>query len=186
MGNGMVDFKSNEGSASGYLALPKSGKGAGVIVIQEWWGLVPHIKDICDRFASKGFLALAPDLFHGKSTVSPDEAGRMMMALQIDQAENDLKGAVQFLLNHEAASNDKVGCVGFCMGGQLALYAASKKPRHRRLRRLLWHPPQCEPRSTQSPLPLSWFFRGRRYLRYPRCSPCAGTKTQGLGEKNRI
>lgn len=128
MGNGMVDFKSNEGSASGYLALPKSGKGAGVIVIQEWWGLVPHIKDICDRFASKGFLALAPDLFHGKSTVSPDEAGRMMMALQIDQAENDLKGAVQFLLNHEAASNDKVGCVGFCMGGQLALYAASKNP----------------------------------------------------------
>jgi carboxymethylenebutenolidase len=124
----MVDFSSNGGSASGYLAIPAKGKGPGVIVIQEWWGLVDHIKDVCDRFASEGYVALAPDLYHGKTTRSPDEAGKLMMALRIDEAEKDLRGAIQYLLNHEATTGDKVGVIGFCMGGALALYAASKNP----------------------------------------------------------
>ncbi len=124
----MVNFSANGGTTAGYLAIPKSGKGPGVIVIQEWWGLVPHIKDVCDRFAAEGFLALAPDIFHGQSTTSPDEAGRLMMALRIDQAEKDLQGAVKYLLGHKAILGRKVGCVGFCMGGQLALFAASKNP----------------------------------------------------------
>ncbi|MEK6321460.1 MAG: dienelactone hydrolase family protein [Acidobacteriota bacterium] len=128
MAGQMVEFSSNGGSASGYLATPASGKGPGVIVIQEWWGLVPHIKDVCDRFAAEGFVALAPDLYHGKSTTSPDEAGKMMMAMRIDEAERDLRGAAQFLLNHEATTGDKVGTVGFCMGGALSLYAATKNP----------------------------------------------------------
>lgn len=121
-----VEFSSNGGAASGYLAIPASGKGPGVIVIQEWWGLVPHIKDVCDRFAAEGIVALAPDLYHGKSTTSPDEAGKLMMALRIDEAEKDLRGAAQFLLNHDATTGDKVGTVGFCMGGALSLYAATK------------------------------------------------------------
>lgn len=121
-----VEFSSNGGAASGYLAIPASGKGPGVIVIQEWWGLVPHIKDVCDRFAAEGMVALAPDLYHGKSTTSPDEAGKLMMALRIDEAEKDLRGAAQFLLNHDATTGDKVGTVGFCMGGALSLYAATK------------------------------------------------------------
>src|SRR5260370_38693462 len=111
----MVEFASNGGTASGYLAIPASGKGTGVIVIQEWWGLVPHIKDVCDRFAAEGLVALAPDLYHGKSATSPDEAGKLMMALQIDEAEKDLRGAVGFLLDHEATTGEKVGTVGFCM-----------------------------------------------------------------------
>jgi carboxymethylenebutenolidase len=126
MAGQMVNFNANGGTTPGYLAIPKSGKGPGVIVIQEWWGLVPHIKGVCDRFAAEGFLALAPDLFHGQSTTSPDEAGRLMMALRIDQAEKDLQGAVKYLLGNKAISGRKVGCVGFCMGGQLALFAASK------------------------------------------------------------
>jgi carboxymethylenebutenolidase len=97
-----------------------------VIVIQEWWGLVDHIKNLCDRFAESGFVALAPDLYHGQTAKSPDEAGKLMMALRIDEAEQDLSGAVQYLLDHDAVTGDKVGCVGFCMGGALALYAASK------------------------------------------------------------
>jgi carboxymethylenebutenolidase len=97
-----------------------------VIVIQEWWGLVDHIKNVCDRFAEAGFVALAPDLYHGQTAKSPDEAGKLMMALRIDEAEQDLSGAVQYLLDHDAVTGDKVGCVGFCMGGALALYAASK------------------------------------------------------------
>ncbi|HEX9758771.1 MAG TPA: dienelactone hydrolase family protein [Nitrospiria bacterium] len=128
MAGKMVNFTSNGATTPGYLAVPQSGKGQGVIVIQEWWGLVPHIKDVCDRFASEGFLALAPDLYHGENTTSPDEAGRLMMALRMDQAEKDLQGAVQFLVGHSATTSQKVGCVGFCMGGQLALFAASKNP----------------------------------------------------------
>lgn len=124
----MVSFSANGGSSAGYLATPASGKGPGVIAIQEWWGLVPHIKSVCDRFAAAGLVALAPDLYHGQSTTSPDEAGRLMMALRIDQAEKDLQGAVKYLLGHKATVGKKVGMVGFCMGGQLSLYAASKNP----------------------------------------------------------
>lgn len=123
-----VQFGTNGANTPGYLAVPASGKGPGVVVIQEWWGLVDHIKDVCDRFAAEGFLALAPDLYHGESTTSPDEAGRMMMSLQIDRAERDLRGAIQYLLGHESVAGSKAGCVGFCMGGQLSLFAASKNP----------------------------------------------------------
>src|SRR6185437_13151938 len=94
MSGEMVEFQSNGGTTSGYLSLPASGKGPGVVVIQEWWGLVPHIKDICDRFAAKGFVTLATDMYHGESTKSPDEAGKLMMALRIDEAEKDLRGAI--------------------------------------------------------------------------------------------
>jgi carboxymethylenebutenolidase len=123
-----VEFSSNGGTTTGYLAIPEKGKGPGVIVIQEWWGLVDHIKDICDRLAAEGYVALAPDLYHGKTTKSPDEAGKLMMALQIDQTEKDVRGAVDYLLNHNATTGNKVGIVGFCMGGALALYTASKNP----------------------------------------------------------
>src|SRR2546428_6943249 len=107
----MVQFSSNGGTTSGYLAVPKSGQGPGVVVIQEWWGLVPHIKDVCDRFAAEGYVALAPDLYHGKSTTSPDEAGKLMMALRIDEAEKDLRGAIQYLVDHDATTGHKVGTV---------------------------------------------------------------------------
>ncbi len=126
MSGQMIDFQSNGGTARGYLSLPASGKGPSVIVIQEWWGLVPHIKDVCDRFAEEGFVALAPDLYHGESAKSPDEAGKLMMALRIDEAEKDIRGAITYLVSHEATVGDTVGTVGFCMGGALSLYAASK------------------------------------------------------------
>ena len=126
MAGQMVEFTSNGGTASGYLAIPEKGSGPGVVVIQEWWGLVDHIKDVCDRFAKEGYIALAPDMYHGQTTKSPDEAGKLMMTLRIDQAEKDLRGAIQYLRNHSATTSDKVGTVGFCMGGALSLYAASK------------------------------------------------------------
>jgi carboxymethylenebutenolidase len=119
----MVQFPSNGGNTSGYLATPSSGKGPGVVVIQEWWGLVDHIKRVCDRFATEGFSALAPDMYHGKTASEPDEAGKLFMALNIAQAEKDLRGAATFLAGH--SSTAKLGVVGFCMGGQLALFAAT-------------------------------------------------------------
>ncbi len=122
----MVSFAANGGAAEGYLAVPDQ-PGPGVLVIQEWWGLVGHIKEVADRFAEAGFTALAPDLFHGEATTSPDAAGKLFMALAVDRAEQDLRGAADHLAT--VASGDSVGVVGFCMGGQLALYAASKSPR---------------------------------------------------------
>jgi carboxymethylenebutenolidase len=124
----MVNFKSNGGTCDGYLAVPESGSGAGVIVLQEWWGLVDHIKEVCDRYAAEGFVALAPDLYHGESTASPDDAGKLMMALNIDKTAKDLSGAIDHLLALDATTSDKVGTVGFCMGGQLSLYAACANP----------------------------------------------------------
>ena len=125
----LVEFPSNGGTARGYLATPEGGGGLPVVVIQEWWGLVPHIEDVCDRFAAAGFVALAPDLYHGETTTEPDEAGKLMMALNIEQAEKDLRGAVEYLSGHEATAGDAVGTVGFCMGGVLSLFAASKNQR---------------------------------------------------------
>jgi carboxymethylenebutenolidase len=125
MAGTMVSFKANGNTASGYLAASNAGKGPGIIVIQEWWGLVDHIKDVCERFAKAGFTALAPDLYDGKATKSPDDAGKMMMALNIDEAAKKLNGAINYLSAHEAVSSSKIGVVGFCMGGQLALYAAT-------------------------------------------------------------
>ena len=122
----MVHFPFAGGTTGGYLATPKQGSGPGVIVIQEWWGLVDHIKDVCDRFADEGFVALAPDLYHGKSTKSPDEAGKLMMAMRIDDAERDLGAAVDYLETQDSTTSEKIGVIGFCMGGALALYTATK------------------------------------------------------------
>ncbi|HEU4835616.1 MAG TPA: dienelactone hydrolase family protein, partial [Pyrinomonadaceae bacterium] len=105
----MVQFPFAGGNTGGYLATPEQGSGPGVIVIQEWWGLVDHIKDVCDRFADKGFVALAPDLYHGKSTKSPDEAGKLMMAMRIDEAERDLSAAVEYLTTQDSTTSDKIG-----------------------------------------------------------------------------
>lgn len=126
MAGKMVEFRSNGGKTAGYLATPKSGKGPGVLVIQEWWGLVGHIKNVCDRFAAEGFSALAPDMYHGDTADEPDAAGKLFMALNIQRAEKDLRGAAKFLA--EQSSTAKIGTVGFCMGGQLALFAATVNP----------------------------------------------------------
>jgi carboxymethylenebutenolidase len=117
----MVSFPSDGGAAQGYLAEPASPSQRGVVVIQEWWGLNAHVKAVADRFARAGFVALAPDLYHGKVTKSPDEAGKLLMALNIAQAEKDLRGAVAHL---RGITGRPVGVVGFCMGGALSLFTA--------------------------------------------------------------
>ncbi len=119
----MIEFPANGRTCPGYLARPAAGTGKGVVVIQEWWGLNSNIRNIADRFAAEGFVALAPDLYHGKVTSEPDEAGKLMMALRIDEAEKDLRGAIRYLKELTGAP---VGTVGFCMGGALSLFAACK------------------------------------------------------------
>ena len=119
----MISFKSNGSECGGYLA---NGGGAGVIVIQEWWGLVPHIRDVADRFAAAGYTALAPDLYHGQSSTEPDGAGKLMMGLNLARAAKDLSGAVDELTKR--TGTPKVGVVGYCMGGALTLMLACERP----------------------------------------------------------
>ncbi|MBI1350993.1 MAG: dienelactone hydrolase family protein [Actinomycetales bacterium] len=107
----------------GVIAIPESGTGPGVIVIQEWWGLVPHIVDLVQRFAAAGYVALAVDHYRGVETTEPDEAQKLMMGLNIDQVAADLAAAATDLLSRPEVAGSKIGVVGFCMGGGLALLA---------------------------------------------------------------
>jgi len=120
-----VTFPSDGHTCEGYLAKPAFGKGPAVVVIQEWWGLVPHIMDICDRFAKEGFVAVAPDLYHGKTTKAPDQAGRLLMELDVMRANAEIAGAADYVLSRPECSSKTFGVVGFCMGGALAQYAAT-------------------------------------------------------------
>jgi carboxymethylenebutenolidase len=121
----MVDFAANGRTISGYRADPSGASAKAVVVIQEWWGLNDHIKEVADRLAAKGFVALAPDLYHGTLARSPDEAGKLLMALNIEEAEQDLRGALRHL---RALTGGPAGTVGFCMGGALSLFAACTSP----------------------------------------------------------
>ena len=126
----LIDFKSNGGTASGYLALPVGRRGPGVIVVQEWWGLDSGIKEMADRLAAAGFVALAPDLYHGELAghTEMDKAGELMQSLPADRAARDMSGAVDYLADHDATSNDGIGVVGFCMGGMLSFLLAAHRP----------------------------------------------------------
>ena len=119
----MVTFSSAAGQASGHLARPGTEK-PGVIVLQEWWGLVPHIKDVAARFAAQGYVALAPDLYHGKSTLAAEEAQHLMQGLDWGRASKEIAGAVRYLRETEDCT--RVGVTGFCMGGALTIIAAAQ------------------------------------------------------------
>lgn len=121
-----VEFAANGGTAKGYLAEPE-GEGPGIVVLHEWWGLDDTVTPICDQFAKEGFLAIAPDLFHGETTEEPSEAEKKLMAMNMDEAEKEMRGAVRFLLDHPKCTGE-VGAVGFCMGGGLSVWAAAENP----------------------------------------------------------
>jgi carboxymethylenebutenolidase len=125
-----VEFKSNGNTASGYLATPASGSGPGVMVIQEWWGLDSETKKVADRLAADGFVALAPDLYHGELAghTEMDKAAKLMHSLPPDRAGRDMSGAVDYLASHTAVTGNGIGVVGFCMGGMLALIIAANRP----------------------------------------------------------
>jgi carboxymethylenebutenolidase len=118
----MLPFETPHGICMGYLTGVGSGRPPGLVVVQEYWGLVPHIKDLAQRFAAKGYVAIAPDLYHGKSTVDEAEAGHLMSGLDWGRAVDELLAAVRCLREKQGAP--RVGVVGFCMGGALAILAA--------------------------------------------------------------
>jgi carboxymethylenebutenolidase len=125
-----VVFPSNGSEASGYLARPASGGGPGVIVIQEWWGLDWGIKEMADRLAAAGFVALAPDLYHGELAqhTEMDKAGALMQALPADRAGRDMSSAIDYLRGRGDVTGPGLGVVGFCMGGMLSFILAANRP----------------------------------------------------------
>jgi carboxymethylenebutenolidase len=123
-----VEFASGGATTAGYLAEPDSGRGPATIVLQEWWGLEEHIRNVCDRFAAEGFFALAPDLYHGDSTTKPSEAQQKMMALSMERAEADMCGAAESLSAWPGVEGTGIGSVGFCLGGGLSVWALASCP----------------------------------------------------------
>jgi carboxymethylenebutenolidase len=123
-----IEFPTTAGTSPGYLAVPSGGSGPATIVMQEWWGLDEHIRSICDRFAAEGFFALAPDLYRGETTGEPSEAQQKMMALSMDQTEQDMCGAADYLQAQGGVEGRGVGSVGFCLGGGLSIWAAATCP----------------------------------------------------------
>jgi carboxymethylenebutenolidase len=126
----MVSFATNGETTDGFYTRPDGdGPFPGVIVVQEWWGLNDNIKDIAQRFASAGFSALAPDLYHGRVTAEPNEAQKAMMALDMNNASKELTKAADWLSSQPQTKGDGIGATGFCMGGGLAMTLACDSPR---------------------------------------------------------
>src|SRR6267142_6385124 len=125
-----VEFRSNGRAASRYFVTPGGGSGPGVIVVQEWWGLDAGIKEMADRLGAAGFVALAPDLYHGELAGHDemDKAARLMQSLPPERAGRDMSGAVDYLASHSAVTSDGIGVVGFCMGGMLSFLIAVNRP----------------------------------------------------------
>lgn len=123
----MINFPSNGQTTPGFLAQPGDGdKHPGLVVIQEWWGLVPHIMDVCERFAHQGYTALAPDLYHGEAATEPDEARKLAMDMDRDRAVKEILAAIRYLQSLKAVSPKKIGVIGWCMGGGLTIAAAAE------------------------------------------------------------
>lgn len=117
-----LSFNTENGETTAYVAVPDESNGRAVIVIQEWWGLNDHIKDIARRYAAEGFTAIAPDLYRGRLATDPQEAGRMMQELQTDDGIDTIKNSIDAA--REKYGFEHFGITGFCMGGTYALRAA--------------------------------------------------------------
>jgi carboxymethylenebutenolidase len=125
-----VHFRSGPESASGFLAVPNSpGPHPALVVIQEWWGLNDWVKEQAREFAEHGYVALAPDLYHGQVATEPAEAGKLAHSLPHDRAIRDLKAAFDYLAAMPNVEKNKIGSIGWCMGGGFSLQLAIHEPR---------------------------------------------------------
>jgi carboxymethylenebutenolidase len=117
-----LSFDTANGATSAYVAIPDAPTQKAVIVVQEYWGLNDHIKDIAGRYADEGFIAIAPDLYRGKLATKAEDASKLMQALKIDDGLDTINNAVEAARAKYDLSH--FGITGFCMGGTFALRAA--------------------------------------------------------------
>lgn len=181
-----IDFPINGRTCKGHISLPPSGQGPGVIVLQEWWGVNEHILSVLDRFADEGFVALSPDLYHGEIATKPDNAERLMMALNIQETEKDLKGAVDYLVSLPEVTSEKIGVVGFCMGGQLALFAACENEAIGACVDFYGIHPKVEPQLEKLQCPFLGLFGATDDFVPPKAAHALEEKFHKLGKKCEI
>lgn len=112
----------------GYLALPETGKGPGVLVLHAWWGLNPFFKNLCERLAREGFVAFAPDLYHGRIAATIEEAEHLSDQLSQKQANADIDNAIEYLHDQQAVSSSTLGVMGFSLGASFALGVSRERP----------------------------------------------------------
>jgi carboxymethylenebutenolidase len=124
----MAELKSSEGKVSGYLAVPKSGNGPGVLVLHAWWGLNDLFKGVCNRLATAGFVAFAPDVYHGATASTRDAAESLMSKLDQQVANRDLVNGLRGLQSHVGVRGKQLGVVGFSLGAFWALRLAQQLP----------------------------------------------------------
>jgi len=124
----MIDVNVDRTSIKAYLAIPEGGDVPGVLVIHAWWGLTDFFKGVCDRLADAGFVALAPDLYNGKTSSTTNEAKRLRSKLTRTKVTKVLSRSVDHLLSLLAETGDRVGVVGFSLGAYWALWLAESKP----------------------------------------------------------
>jgi carboxymethylenebutenolidase len=126
----MLTISTERGDASGYLAVPASGSGPGVLVLHAWWGLTPFITGLCDRLAEEGFVALAPDLFQGKTAGTPDEAQALVQEQEADEDRIQALAlaSIEALRRQPSVHGDGIGVIGFSFGAAWALLLSPLKP----------------------------------------------------------
>jgi carboxymethylenebutenolidase len=117
-----------QSAGTGYLAIPASGSGPGVLVLHSWWGLTPFFRHVADRLADAGFVALAPDLHGGRSTDDPVEAAELLAAVDPNEVAHLVRSSAFTLQNVPAAAGDDVGVIGFSMGGSWAMWLSARAP----------------------------------------------------------
>ena len=132
MGN-MVEIKSSAGIASGYLALPETGQGPGILLLHAWWGLTPFFKSLADRLAGEGFVVLATDLYDGRTADTIEGATELMEQLNAREAIEHVLGGLDYLLAHSAVYRDNIGAIGFSLGAGYATWLSKLKPEVRAL-----------------------------------------------------
>ena len=181
-----VEFASNGSTASGYLVRPPGGAGPGVVVVQEWWGLDPSIKQTADRIGAAGFAALVPDLFHGEIAehTEMDKAAQLMAQLPPDRAARDMSGAVDFLAGHDAVKGKGLGVVGFCMGGMLSWLLAANRPDKVKAVVAFYGFPQgnTEPDWSQLQAPVRGHMAENDDFFGPEAARALESKLQGMGK----
>ena len=126
-----IDLKVNGDGAYAFVAQPDdNAKHPGVVLIQEWWGIEPHIRDLAQKLAAEGFVVAVPDLYHGKIATEPNDAQRMAMMIRgnIDRATKEIIGALDTLKAMPNVESKKLGLMGFCIGGFMAYVVASRYP----------------------------------------------------------
>jgi len=124
-----VQYKSGDDTVSGFLALPDSGgRHPGIVAIHEWWGLNDWVKEEVTKLSDQGYVVLAPDLYRGKVASDPNTAHELMRGMPQDRAIRDLEAAFHYLADRKDVSPDKIGSIGWCMGGGLSLQLAIHEP----------------------------------------------------------